>query len=176
VTVLADSAYGTGEFRTELAERGHLGRVEPAPVPRIIPGGFTVDDFTVDHANRTATCPNGLTRPISRTGVATFGVACMNCPLQPRSTRSRDGKRLKVTPMTHGSAPSPGHRRQPQAALPRHGQKRPLAASPSRRAQLTPARQPRVGSRRHRLGTRLDRPTRPISVRPNPTHITSRTT
>jgi hypothetical protein len=37
-------------------------------VPRLIPGGFTVDDFTVDHQDRTATCPNGLTRPISRNG------------------------------------------------------------------------------------------------------------
>ena len=34
VTVLADSAYGSGEFRAELAERGHIDRVKPAPVPR----------------------------------------------------------------------------------------------------------------------------------------------
>ena len=47
----------------ELAERGHADRVKPAPVPRIIAGGFGVDDFTVDHAAGTATCPNGLTRP-----------------------------------------------------------------------------------------------------------------
>jgi IS5 family transposase len=98
VTVLADSAYGTGQFRAELAERGHIDRVKPAPVPRIIPGGFTVDDFTVDHANRTATCPNGLTRPISRTGHAKFGVACTTCPLRIRCTRSRTGKSLKIRP------------------------------------------------------------------------------
>jgi transposase len=98
VTVLADSAYGTGEFRTELAERGHLDRVKPAPVPRPIPGGFTVDDFTIDHHNRTATCPNGLTRPISRRGQATFGAACANCPLRARCTRRRSGKILKVGP------------------------------------------------------------------------------
>jgi Transposase DDE domain len=55
VTMLADSAYGTGQFRAELAERGHIARVKPAPVPGVIPGGFTVDDFTVDHAKRTAT-------------------------------------------------------------------------------------------------------------------------
>jgi hypothetical protein len=78
VTVLADSAYGTGEFRAALAERGHLDRVKPAPVPRSTPGGFTVDDFTVDHDNRAATCRNGLTRPIRRTGIAAFGVACPN--------------------------------------------------------------------------------------------------
>ena len=96
VTVLADSAYGAGEFRAELDRRGHIDRVKPAPNRRVIPGGFTIDDFTVDHAGRTATCPSGLTRPISRTGFATFGVACTNCPLRTRCTRSRKGKKLKV--------------------------------------------------------------------------------
>jgi hypothetical protein len=96
VTVLADSAYGSGQFRAELAERGHADRVKPAPVPRIIAGGFSVDDFTVDHAAGTATCPNGLTRAISRTGFATFGAGCANCPLRARCTRSRKGKKLKV--------------------------------------------------------------------------------
>jgi IS5 family transposase len=96
VTVLADSAYGSGQFRAELAERGHADRVKPAPVPRTIAGGFNVDDFTVDHAAGTATCPNGLTRPISRTGFATFGAGCANCPLRARCTRSRKGKKLKV--------------------------------------------------------------------------------
>ena len=97
VTVLADSAYGSGEFRAELAERGHTDRVKPAPVPRIIAGGFTVDDFTVDHAAGTATCPNGLTRTISRSGWATFGAACTGCPLRARCTRSRAGKTLRVS-------------------------------------------------------------------------------
>jgi IS5 family transposase len=96
VTVLADSAYGSGEFRAGLAEHGHLDRVKPAPVPRIIAGGFTVDDFAVDHDNRTATCPNGLTRPISPGGWAKFGAACTTCPLRARCTRSRAGKQLKV--------------------------------------------------------------------------------
>jgi hypothetical protein len=92
VTVLADSAYGSGEFRAEMAERGHTDRVKPAPTRSAVPGGFTVDDFTVDPAAGTATCPNGLTRTISRTGVATFGAACPNCPLRARCTRSRTGK------------------------------------------------------------------------------------
>jgi hypothetical protein len=96
VTVLADSAYGTGQFRAELTERGHRDRVKPAPVSRGNAGGFTVDDFIVDHAAGTATCPNGLTRLISRTGIATFGAACAGCPLRLRCTRSRTGKRLKV--------------------------------------------------------------------------------
>ena len=92
MTVLADSAYGSGDFRAELAERGHVDRVKPAPVPGRFAGGFTVDDFTVDHAAGTATCPNGLTRTITRTGFATFGAACAGCPLRARCTRSRKGK------------------------------------------------------------------------------------
>ena len=74
VTVLADSAYGTGEFRAELSERAHTDRVKPAPARGAIPGGFTVDDFIVDHDARSATCPAGVIRPISRAGYASFGV------------------------------------------------------------------------------------------------------
>ncbi len=96
VTVLADSAYGSGDFRAELAKRGHTDRVKPAPTRSAVPGGFTVDDFSIDHDNRTATCPNGLTRTISRSGWATFGAGCTGCPLRARCTRSRDGKALKV--------------------------------------------------------------------------------
>jgi hypothetical protein len=96
VTVLADAAYGSGEFRAQLAQRGHTDRVKPPLARRPFAGGFTVDDFTVDHDNRTATCPNGLTRPISRSGRAFFGKACIDCPLRARCTRSRTGKNLLV--------------------------------------------------------------------------------
>jgi Transposase DDE domain/Transposase domain (DUF772) len=98
VTVLADSAYGSGDFRAELTEQGHIDRVKPVPNRRVIPDGFTVDDFTVNHAGGVATCPNGLTRPISAAGWATFGAACTGCPLRARCTRSRNGKTLRVGP------------------------------------------------------------------------------
>jgi Transposase DDE domain/Transposase domain (DUF772) len=98
VTVLADSAYGSGELRAGLTERGHTDRVKSAPTRSAVNGGFSVDDFTVDHAAGTATCPAGLTRTISRTGWATFGAACIGCPLRARCTRSRRGKTLKVGP------------------------------------------------------------------------------
>jgi hypothetical protein len=96
--VLADSAYGSGEFRAELAERKHLDHVKPAPTRPAVEGGFSVDDFTVDHAARTATCPAGNVRRISPKGNATFGVICKDCPLRARCTRSRDGKVLVVRP------------------------------------------------------------------------------
>jgi hypothetical protein len=75
--------------------RSDQASAEPAGHPE----GFTIDDFIVDHAGRTATCPNGLIRPISRAGWATFGAACATCPMQARCTRSRDDKTLR------GSAP-----------------------------------------------------------------------
>ena len=99
VTVLADSAYGSGDFRAELGDRGHTDRVKPAPCRESVPGGgLTVDDFTVDYAARTATCPNGVTRTISRAGWAKFNTACTDCPLRARCTRSRAGKNLKIRP------------------------------------------------------------------------------
>jgi IS5 family transposase len=99
VTVLGDSAYGTGEFRDELGKRGHTDRVKPVPCRESVPGGgLTVDDFTIDHTTGTATCPNGVTRKISRTGIATFKAACTGCPLRTRCTRSRHGKSLKIRP------------------------------------------------------------------------------
>jgi hypothetical protein len=128
VTVLADSAYGSGQFRAELAERGHTDRVKPAPVPRVIPGGFTVDDFTVDHAAGTATCPHGLTRPISGTGFATFGARCAHCPLRARCTRSRKGKKLKVG--AHGNA-LPGRRLVTRSGWPNTDSTGPWSNAPS---------------------------------------------
>ena len=98
VTVLADSAYGSGQFRAELAERGHTDRVKPAPSRAAVPGGFTIDDFTVDHDQQTATCPNQVTRSINRSAVARFTTACPTCPLRSRCTRSRTGKTLKIRP------------------------------------------------------------------------------
>jgi hypothetical protein len=98
VTVLADSAYGSGELRAELIAGDHVDRVKPAPTRSAVAGGFTVDDFTVDHTARTATCPAGLTRSISRSGFATFGAACRGCALRDRCTTSVTGKALKVGP------------------------------------------------------------------------------
>jgi hypothetical protein len=97
VTVLADCAYGSGELRAELAAAGHIDRVKPAPTRSAVPGGFTVDDFTVDHTNQMATCPAGISRPISRTGVVTFKTACRGCGLRERCT-SVAGKKLNVQP------------------------------------------------------------------------------
>jgi IS5 family transposase len=89
---------GLGELRAELHAGGHLDLVKPAPTRSAVPGGFTVDDFTVDHTARTATCPAGITKNISATGVATFKAACRGCGLRARCTTSVRGKALVVQP------------------------------------------------------------------------------
>ncbi len=96
VEVLGDSAYGTGQMLAALDAAGHTPLVKPWPVNPAVPGGFTVDDFTVDTEAGTLTCPNSVTRPINRTGQVNFGVACRGCPLRDRCTRSATGKTMRV--------------------------------------------------------------------------------
>jgi hypothetical protein len=98
VQVLADSAYGTGDALAALAEAGHSPVIKPWRLRPAVAGGFTLDDFTVDEAAGTATCPHGLTRPISRTRVVTFGAACGGCPLRSGCTNDLHGRRLRLHP------------------------------------------------------------------------------
>jgi hypothetical protein len=78
--VYGDSAYGTGDLRAVLDRAGHTAVIKPKPVKPAVEAGFTLDDFTVDEAAGTVTCPAGTTRPISARRTATFGAACRACP------------------------------------------------------------------------------------------------
>jgi IS5 family transposase len=94
--VLADSAYGSGETRAALRSAGHHQAIKPIPLRAAVPGGFTRDDFVVDHTARTATCPGGHTVAITAKGTATFGARCRSCPLKGRCTTRTNGKTLKI--------------------------------------------------------------------------------
>jgi hypothetical protein len=96
VQAFGDSAYGTGEALAALDTAGHTAVIKPWPLRPAVPGGFTAEDFTVDEAAGTATCPNGITRPISRTRIVTFGAACRGCPLRARCTSDRRGRHLTL--------------------------------------------------------------------------------
>ncbi len=96
VQVLADSAYGTGDGLAALAAAGHTPVIKPWPQRPAVPGGFTIDDFTVDEAAGAVTCPAGITRPISRTRAVTFGVACHGCRMRERCTTAADGRTLRL--------------------------------------------------------------------------------
>jgi IS5 family transposase len=96
--VLADSAYGSGEVRAALAEAKHRALIKPIPLRPPVPAGFTIDHFTIDVDAGTATCPQGFTVPINRSGTARFGSRCQGCPLRHRCTRSRHGRDVNVHP------------------------------------------------------------------------------
>ena len=96
VTVLGDSAYGTGDMLAALHTAGHIAVVKPWPVNPAVAGGFTVDDFIIDTAADTMTCPAGVTRKINRVRQVNFGVACRQCPLRERCTRSATGKSMRL--------------------------------------------------------------------------------
>jgi IS5 family transposase len=96
VTVLGDSAYGTGDARAALAEAKHCAVIKPAPLRPPVPGGFTLDDFTINPAGTTVTCPAGHTRPITASRSITFGAVCRGCPLRSRCTTAKDGRHLTL--------------------------------------------------------------------------------
>lgn len=96
VDVLADSAYGSGEMLAALARTAHTPVIKPWPLRPAVDGGFTLDDFTVDEAAGTATCPNGITKTITPKRNVTFGAACTGCPLRDRCTASARGRKLDL--------------------------------------------------------------------------------
>jgi hypothetical protein len=98
IQVLGDSAYGTGELLAAAAAGGHTAIIKPWPLRPAVDGGFTLDDFTVDEAAATVTCPNGLTARITRTRKVIFGARCHGCPLRARCTSSTRGRKLALHP------------------------------------------------------------------------------
>ena len=96
VDVLADSAYGSGQARADLADAGHTAVIKPIPLRAAVPGGFTLDDFAIDHTAGTATCPNGVTRTITASRRVIFGRACRACPLRSRCTTRARGRTLGI--------------------------------------------------------------------------------
>lgn len=94
--VLADSAYGSGEVRAALAEAKHHAIIKPIPLHHAVPGGFTLDDFTIDLAAGVVTCPQGVTVPITERGNAVFGARCQGCPVRERCTRSKQGRTIRL--------------------------------------------------------------------------------
>jgi len=96
VEVLADSAYASGELLQAIITAGHTPIIKPMPLARAVPGGFTIDDFHVEHDAANVTCPAGVTRTISTKGYVTFGAPCTSCPLRDRCTTSTRGRKLEI--------------------------------------------------------------------------------
>ena len=96
--IYGDSAYGSGEARAAYQAAGHDTVIKPKPVQPAVPGGFTLDDFTISEQDGTVTCPAGHTRPMSGKRAVTFGALCGGCPLRARCTTAKDGRSMTIHP------------------------------------------------------------------------------
>ncbi len=70
--------------------------IKPKPLTPAVPGGFTLDDFTIDEQAGTVTCPGGHTRPMSTNRTVTFGKLCADCPLRDRCTTAKAGRSMTI--------------------------------------------------------------------------------
>ena len=96
--VYGDSHYGSGQARADYQAAGHDTVIKPMPLRPAVPGGFTLDDFTIDERQGTVTCPAGHTRAITAKRSVTFGAVCAGCPLRSKCTTAKDGRSLDVHP------------------------------------------------------------------------------
>ena len=102
IEVFGDSAYATGDMLHRLDKKRWTPLLKPWPIKPAVPGGFTIDDFTHDPAGAqgagTLTCPAGVTRRITKTRKAVFGIACAECPLRSRCTTAARGRTIELHP------------------------------------------------------------------------------
>jgi len=96
LAVYADAAYGSGEMLAALEIAGHASVVKPPPLSVAVEGGFSRDDFVVDEAAGTLTCPAGHVVVITAKRRATFGVRCRDCPLRSRCTNATGGRTMHL--------------------------------------------------------------------------------
>ncbi len=96
LSVLADGAYGSGETLAALDAAGHTKMIKPHATRNAIKGGFTRDDFVVDHDARRVTCPARHTVAITDHGNAVFAHRCRDCPLRARCTNSAKGRTVHI--------------------------------------------------------------------------------
>jgi hypothetical protein len=144
---------------------GHQALIKPLPLWPAVPGGYTLDDFTVDEPVGAVTCRAGVTRPINKSGTWSSGrpAAAARCGLGARppqrarpcgctsttrryvahADRTLRGSKPPVAPADGRAIDRVADPRQPQAPIPRRGQQRRVAAPPDRGAQPAPAPRPR---------------------------------
>ena len=95
--VYADSSYGGGATRAAIRRRGHDPLIKPIPLHHKISGGFSRDDFAIDHRNRTATCPAGHSAAINTSGNVNFDPHCGPCLLRARCTTAKTSRKLSIS-------------------------------------------------------------------------------
>ena len=99
--VYGDAAYGTGALLVDLQRRGVTAMTKVA-APTAPAGHFTKQQFRIDLAQGTITCPAKLSVPIIPArgggGLARFGRACLVCPLASSCTTSPAGRTVTIHP------------------------------------------------------------------------------
>ena len=114
--VYGDAAYGTGTHLAWLDQQGLTPMVK-TQLPTAPGGRFAKDQFQVDLAAGTVTCPARVTTPIlpaSRGGGrARFGAACSVCPLRDACTTSVRGRVVAVHPHEAALAAARARQRDP---------------------------------------------------------------
>jgi hypothetical protein len=97
--VYGDAAYGSGDNLARLAQVGAkpMVKVQPANAPG---GRFSKDDFDIDLAKHTVTCPAGHTaaipdRDADKVAVR-FADHCTDCPLRPQCTTAAAGRTITI--------------------------------------------------------------------------------
>lgn len=96
--ILGDSAYSAGEFRAHLDDQDMTAVIKPPPLRPAVAGGFTLDDFTIDTAAGTVTCPENITVTITPGGAARFGGHCHTCPVRHLCTTAAGGRVIDLHP------------------------------------------------------------------------------
>src|SRR5215213_9522504 len=122
-TVYGDSAYGTGPLLASLHAAGIDPRVkvQAAVAPR---GHFTKEQFQIDLAAGSVTCPAQRTAPIvynpnprhRHHGQASFGPACAACPLGGQCTSAAAGRTITITAYEHELAAARARQADPDLA------------------------------------------------------------
>ena len=97
--VYGDSAYADGATLDEQTQRGHDMHTKVPAVRNA--NGYSKDQFTIDLAAGTVTCPAHHTVAI-RDGLrhrsARFGALCASCPLRAACTKARRGRVISIHP------------------------------------------------------------------------------
>jgi len=99
--VYGDAAYGAGELLAQLDNNGVHNGLKVQPSSRVA-GHFSKDDFDIDLAANTVTCPAGNTASFRvrnrgrHAAKAEFGTACTTCPLASRCTTAKAGRSVTI--------------------------------------------------------------------------------